>query len=1120
MLNLVLGRAGTGKTEYVRNLLCEKAKFGNDKLLLIVPEQFSYSCERAILETLDTKSAQNIEILSFTRLADFVNRKVGGINGAVLDDADEVILMLHTLNDMQDRLTFYKRQALKTYFAEDLIVLFSEFRKECVTAEILQTAAAKTENATLKAKLTDLALIFERYTAILEENSLTNADLTVYQVINALCENDIFSKYTICIDAFKGFTGQELEIIKLLAAQADDLYISLCADPDFIDKDDPSMIFGAVRATIASIKSVCKEKPNIIALKEQHRFKKDALAFIEKEIFTASEEKFSEKTEDIVLFSAETKYDECNFIAASIRKLMREKEMRLRDIAIITRDEDDYRTDLVAALARYGVPVYTDERQPLNNQPIIVLCKSLLNLMMSRELRTNDILTFLKTGFSPLTEEEAADLENYVFTWNIKGKEWESPFTGDPNGDVKEKDENAINRINTLRETILSEFADLRKGIDTQDGKNCKAKPLYISEKLFSFLQKEYVKSKFRNYAASLDEAGFSELAAEQNRIWEFLVDILNKLAVIQGEFEITIEMYNELFCAACDMATLGTLPHGLDEITIGSADRTRLSNPKVVFVCGVIEGEFPKNISTSSLLTGSDRVQLREKLGVELSLPNDLAACDERFIAYSAVTSATEKLVISYHQKKGADEPLSPSPLFEDIKNRFDEEIVEDILLDQSETDAYYYSETKDSAFSTYASGYCKRSKNNVEEYNTIKAVLEAIAGYDDRLRALETVINKKQQILEDKETARELFGSNIGMSASRAETFYNCPFQYFCKYGLKVYPRKKVAVNNLIRGSAVHHVLEYIVREHKTGIVTLTKDEQAKLVEKYLNHYLEENNITEISKDPRFKHEFKDICRQVLSVLERMIEEFRVSDFVPEKFESDIVYELKVPDGTTLKLRGNIDRVDTYEKDGNTYIRVVDYKTYVKEFRLDHVLAGLNMQMLIYLFAEREADDSVTPAGILYYNAGDASLSAKRRDISEEEKLEQRIGNKKSSGLFLKDTNVLNAMENDGQERFYKFFKGGVPLDNIVSAEEMGKVKEMVDDNLITMALALHDGVISVTPVMEETDKTKPITGCKYCDYANVCGFEGESYLVRDISKKLTNAEVFERLDGETDA
>ncbi|MBR5991863.1 MAG: helicase, partial [Clostridia bacterium] len=130
MLNLVLGRSGTGKTEYIRDLLREKAKNGDDRLLLIVPEQFSYSCERAFLETLDPQSAQNIEVLSFTRLADFINRRVGGIGDITLDDAFEVILMLHTINDMQDSLVFYKKQAQRTFFAKDLIILFSEFNKQ------------------------------------------------------------------------------------------------------------------------------------------------------------------------------------------------------------------------------------------------------------------------------------------------------------------------------------------------------------------------------------------------------------------------------------------------------------------------------------------------------------------------------------------------------------------------------------------------------------------------------------------------------------------------------------------------------------------------------------------------------------------------------------------------------------------------------------------------------------------------------------------------------------------------------------------------------------------------------------------------------------------------------
>ncbi|MBR5976563.1 MAG: hypothetical protein IK046_01995, partial [Clostridia bacterium] len=250
MLNLVLGRSGTGKTEYIRDLLREKAKNGDDRLLLIVPEQFSYSCERAFLETLDPQSAQNIEVLSFTRLADFINRRVGGITGVKLDDADKIILMIHTLNDVRDHLKFYEKQADKIFFAKDLIILFTEFRKERVSAADLELAAGKTDNVTLKEKLTDLALIYRQFDYILSENGYTDDDLITNQVIETLKAKNIFEGYTICVDAFKGFTGQEFEIIEELETSASELYVSLCIDPEILNmKDDPSMIFGAVKET-------------------------------------------------------------------------------------------------------------------------------------------------------------------------------------------------------------------------------------------------------------------------------------------------------------------------------------------------------------------------------------------------------------------------------------------------------------------------------------------------------------------------------------------------------------------------------------------------------------------------------------------------------------------------------------------------------------------------------------------------------------------------------------------------------------------------------------------------------------------------------------------------------
>jgi len=1119
MLNLVLGRAGTGKTEYVRNLLCEKAKSGNDKLLLIVPEQFSYSCERAILETLDAKSAQNIEILSFTRLADFVNRKVGGINGAVLDDSAKVILMLHTLNDMKDQLVFYGSQADKTYFANDLNVLFTEFRKECVSADNLEAAASKSQNETLKAKLSDIALILRRYDSILLENGYTDEDLKTTQLIDLLNGNDIFSGYTICIDAFKGFTGQEFEIIKAMESQADSLYISLCIDESLLGKeDDPSMIFGAVKDTVTRLKSICDTTVKVNCTHK--RSDKEELRFLEENLFAPNEKVFKEETDTVTLFKADTKYDECNFIAAEIRKLIREEKMRLRDIAVLARNEENYKHDLMAALRRYGVPVYEDTRQPIINQPIITLCKSLLSILMSRELNTKDILTFIKTGFSPLDETEANELENYVFTWNIKGNDWQTDFEGDPQGPVppeKRKPE-ALKAVNENREKVIKLLNKFRENVDTTQGKKCKVKPLDISEKLYTFLNSETVKSKFTDYARGLNENGFSDLASEQNLVWEMLMELLNKLAVIHGEYDITLEMYNELFCAACEHATFGTLPHGLDELTIGSADRTRLSNPKVVFACGCIEGQFPQNVTKKGLLTNSDRKTLSNDLDLKISLSNELAACDERFIAYSAVTSSTGKLFVSYHTRSGADEALEPSPLYTEIFERFNKR-----ELDQGSLNAYFYAETPESAFATYASGLHMRSDENIEQYNTIKSALCDRKGYPEKFESLEKVILRSPQKIT-RENAEMLFRKDMYLSASKVETYYNCPFQYFCRYGLNIRPRKRVELSSQLRGSAIHYVLQRILEDHsKSEFESLEQDIplQEKLIRGYLADYLEENGV-ELKNDKKFEYEYNNLISTMTDVFTRMIAEFKVSSFEPIGQEYDIKKEMLCDDGSKMTMNGSIDRVDKYiADDGNEYIRVVDYKTYVKNFRLDYVLAGLNMQMLIYLFTitGKGYMDSATPAGVLYYKTKKASTSFDSRDLTESEKFEKKVTDNRSSGMYLLNDDVQNAMEKDKAELFYPLTdsKGNL-IENLVTLEEIGKISKLVDKNLNNMVSNLHNGEIEIKPIYNSTEK---LDGCEYCDYANVCGFETVLYEQNKFSKH-TKAEVLATLekDGESDA
>ena len=46
-----------------------------------------------------------------------------------------------------------------------------------------------------------------------------------------------------------------------------------------------------------------------------------------------------------------------------------------------------------------------------------------------------------------------------------------------------------------------------------------------------------------------------------------------------------------------------------------------------------------------------------------------------------------------------------------------------------------------------------------------------------------------------------------------------------------------------------------------------------------------------------------------------------------------------------------GYIDRLDAFRSGDDVYVRVIDYKTGIKNFSLDDIQAGENLQMLLYL-------------------------------------------------------------------------------------------------------------------------------------------------------------------------
>lgn len=1099
MLHLVTGRAGSGKTETVRNKLGSLAAEGHTKLLLLVPEQYSFLSERAILEQFGEQTGQHIEVLSFTRLSDYVFRELGGMAGQSADDATRIILMLRAMLSVKDQLVFYARQAESVSLAGQLLQCVKDMHRGGVTPEDLRkTAALLTGRKNLSAKLSELALITDAYEALFFR-SYTDEDLQTKKLCQKLDETRFFAGYTIAVDGFKGFTGQEQELLTRLIAQADDVYLTLCTD------ESKSILFQSVNHTKDAVRRLAQQNgvgiyPNRLTT-TGIRFQNSTLRHLEQNLFAPAPEAFDEDPEGLTLFEADTLTEECNYIAATAKKLMRERGLRCKDMAVIVRREESYKQELMAAFRRYGIPVFDDSRQPIANQPLISLMKSVLTLL-TNGFTTENLLNYLKTGLSPLTQEEVATLENYALLWNLKAKNWQADFTLHPDGlgvEETEQSNQRLSDLNDMRKAVILPLLHLKKQVKETNAEG-------ISRALYDFLQRTRVPDTLKDLAVSYHEAGFTELAKEQNTVYELLMNLFDRLSTGCGPEVLSISTYCNLFHAVVSMAKFATIPSTLDEISIGAADRVRLDNPKVVFVAGLAEGSFPSVVGSTGIFSSQDRDILYEN-GLELSLSKEDLASEELFIAYAAVTASTDAVYLSYHKLDGGA-AMEPSEVLRSTQRCFGGKKSLPFLTTASLPEAYF-AETADSTFAAYAKALLLPTAA-VEA-----ASLRAAIAEDPRLSTLDAALGVRDYRIADPALATRLFGTDMGLSASRVDVYHKCAFEYFCKFGLKAQPRKKAALDPAQRGTVIHYVLEQIIKNSTMpALIDMTPQERRLQIERWLNAYVTEKMGGLEDKPIRFQYLYHRLAATLTDVVERLVEEFKNSDFVPTDFELSIgpkgsedgipAYRLDLPKGGSLSIYGSIDRVDTYQKDGKTYVRVVDYKTGGKEFVLSEVVNyGINMQMLIYLFAiaqngaERYGD--IIPSGIFYYPAKRASYSMenKREDPEAIQKAKQKqdLG----SGLFLMNEDLLEAMEHGLNKKFLPIDgkkitnKKGELETGLITAENLKRLQDRINTILIQMAESLQAGIVPANPARGTGFEST----CTYCDYYPICRLEETAYL-----------------------
>lgn len=1090
MVHIIYGHSGSGKTNVLYKYLESDLKSGQ-KAFFIVPEQETVAVEKTIASLFPTSAQLNVEVLNFSRLCNRIFRTYGGISYNFASKTIKSIIMWNTLRELSPLLEEYHvGEANDFSLTAKMLSATQELKAYCISPSKLDSACLSLDKeSAIYKKLRDISLIYSAYSSQLEE-LYEDSENDISKALEILKNNNIFDGANIYLDSFAGFTKQELEFIVKISQLCTELYITL----PIPSPNDRSIHLESLRQTVAKLKkSFGSKNVNEIYLTEIQRSKSDAIKFLQYNIWNFESPSYQEKTDDIVSYICETPYSESEIIASEICKEIH-NGARYSDIAIILRDPEKYRGILDAALEKYNIPYFMSTKSDLMSKSLSKFIFSALKIKESN-WRGENVIAHLKSGFCDIDSYDIDIFEDYVSTWKINGNKFlGEKWTMNPDGysaKMTARGENILTVANSVKDSLVPHLSLYFAHLDAS--KNVKE----MCQSTLEFLKASRITQKVRENCKTYLELENKQSADEEMKLYSLVLNILFDLSNTLGDKEMSVEEFSAALGLMFSQSDIGTIPTSADEVVIGSASLLRTSKIQTAIIMGLNEGEFPASIKDNGIFTDIDK-ELLNKLNIELSSNTSVKTSEELFFVYRALSSPEKKLILSCSILSSDGSTQRKSIVMERIRKLlpFSSEIKESEI---QFLDKIWNTQSARSAYPIFAN---KKGAEKIKEIITQENDLFTID--------LDAPISQKSCSVSPS-IAKELFGNHLSLTQSRLEKYVLCGFDYYCTYvlGLRESKRAVFQLNDI--GTFIHYILEMFMKEiTKDGTMNLTLSDDEidailkTIVSKYLFDLLGENYA--ISN--RTKHLFMRLNKLSFMIAKNLINEFQESDFYPTHFEMKFgmgndsidALEFELNDGSKLSLRGIADRIDTYKKDGNVYIRVVDYKTGSKEFSLDDIKDGINTQLLIYLFSickiknlEQKSrfgcdkDGTLLPAGIQYLSSNTPIISVDK--LCEDDEIEKLLQNEFTrSGLLASNPEILYAMNHNLDPHIVSKVKsnddGTLIGKSLISENGFDEIYNMLSETIVRIAQSMRNGKADAIPL-----KSGDNSPCRYCKMKSIC-------------------------------
>lgn len=1140
-LRLIAGRAGSGKTRHCLDAVraeLRASRMEGRRLLLVVPEQATLQMERALLGGGEFATLGRCEVLGFRRLARRILSEAGGPQPTVVSPLGRQMLLRQLIARSRPRLRMFESVADRAGFIAGLSQNIAELLEHHAEPVALRRAAeeAEAQGDPSAYALGDMAELLAAYTATLGDDRV-DAE-SVLDAARQRLDGAVWLRGArVWLDGFAGFTPQQTRFLADLSRVSSCMELALLLDPDSDCVDDwespvdALSLFARTERTWADVAramqraGVALDAPLRLVSRAMPRFRNKSLARLERDLFRVASHEGA-VTEigggEIRIMEATDARGEVEAAAREVRRLTREVEspMRYRDIAIVYRDLLPYHDLISAELTAAGIPFFIDRRRPTAHHALVEWVRAAVRLHDTASFGAATV-SLLKTGLLPLTEEQADLLDNHILARGIVTPDgWgEGPWRAALEAELPYAFDSEA--LLAARRAFLDA---LGAAFPTCEAARAMPVAQWVRH-LDALMQQCGVQRRLAEWCETARGRGDHDEAQEHTQVWRDTIGLLDELCEMMGDESLRTEELSEVLDAGFAEFTLGLVPPTLDQVLVGSIDRSRHPPLRAVFVLGMTESLFPAQAAEDAILGDAERERL-ERSGVAIGPGRAARLADERMLAYVAATRASEFLWMSFPAADGEGRRMRPSTFLDDVKN----------AAPWVATESPRPPDPLESAKQAVTPGRfaaslatCVQSMGARAE--RVTALYEASRQSPGLRQAMSRVFSAFRSV----ESRPLPFGMAISLnegrlsaSVSRLESLSRCAFQHFARYGLRLTPRKTHAINALDLGTIYHEVLEQFfggLGESGRTLRDLSPEEVADTLDATRQRLLPRFEAEMALSPATVRSTEMQLPRELLPVLDAQ----RNWPWTVKPVGTEVTFGgrdavlpaliVQTPGGREVELHGTIDRIDLLSRGSDKLCFVFDYKrSRGRRLALDRVFHGIELQLLAYLLVLREHGkhlfgQDVAAAGTFFlpllggFQSVDHPADADKPGNDPARHFHPR-------GVLDFDwIDSIDPAYSGGRHGTFSLYRktdgdmGEFDRTDAVRRVQLAALLDLVRRRLGELCDRWLDGDVAVLP--RAVDGPLP---CGQCDYSSVCRFEPRRDRV-SILNRMTRSEVVQR-------